>query len=469
MVALAKLGVSGLVLASGFRALSDDDFARVTISQRFAIAPAWDPTGSSWLPLPFWLEGATMALVGRSLEVARATSVIAGIVSAVLVLMAARWLGVPRWGALLGAVLACAIPYAAWTGVATVPDGPTAALVLLGAVAVSCADASRRTVGAAALLAATLCRYEAWPVAALFAGLTGLDAWRQRSSKLALIALMPTLGPLGWIAHGASNHGDAWFFVARVTAYRNALGGAEASVLARAVKHPLALLRCEPELAALTVLALLSLLVVHSRPSLGCYRRPALLLAGLVGFLVVGEVRGSAPTHHGERPLLAVWLGLAVFAGHALQSCWHALESRRRSVLVATGLGLVGLGALVLRPRYGELDSFVDRTWEVDIGRRAHTQIAADRGRILIDTADFGFYAVMAALGCPERAAAFATHDPRRPDREDAWSSEKALRQRLQAEHAAWFITRSEREPLARSTGQVRARNSRFLLLQFTP
>ena len=469
MVALGKLGVSGLVLAEGFRALSDDDFARVTISQRFAVTPAWDPTGSSWLPLPFWLQGATMALLGRSLEVARITSLVAGVASALLVLVAARWLGVPRWGALLGAVLACAIPYAAWLGVATVPDGPTAALILLGAVAAGCTDVTRRSVGAVALLAATLCRYEAWPVAVLFTGVTALDAWRQRSSKLALAALVPTLGPVGWMVHGASNHGSAWFFVTRVTAYREALGGEPSSALGRAIEPPLALLRCEPELAAVTGLALLCLLSVRQSPSFHSYRRPALLLAGLVAFLVAGQLRGSAPTHHDERPLLAVWLGLAVFVGHALCWCWKSLGSRRRGLLVAAGVGLVGLGALVLRPRYGRLDPFVDRTWEVDIGRRAKTRIAAERERVLIDTTDYGFYAVMAALGCPERATAFEMHDPRKPAPEGSWSSATALQHRLQAEHAAWFIIPTQRETLARSIGRVRARNPRFVLLEYAP
>jgi hypothetical protein len=218
-----------------------------------------------------------------------------------------------------------------------------------------------------------------------------------------------------------------------------------------------------------TGLALLCLLTVRRSPALDTYRRPALLLAGLVAFLVAGQLRGSAPTHHDERPLLAVWLGLAVFVGHALHWCWHSLESRRRGLLIVAGVGLVGLGALVLRPRYGRLDPFVDRTWEVDIGRRAKSRLAAERGHVLIDTTDYGFYAVIAALGCPERAAAFETHDPRKPATENSWSSATALRQRLQAEHAAWFIIPAQREALARSIGRVQARNPGFVLLEYAP
>ena len=68
-VALGKAVVSSLVWASGFRALSDDDYARIVIAQRFAESPSLDPTGTSWLPLPFWLNGGAMLLFGASVEV----------------------------------------------------------------------------------------------------------------------------------------------------------------------------------------------------------------------------------------------------------------------------------------------------------------------------------------------------------------------------------------------------------------
>ena len=63
-----------LVLALGFDHVSDDDYARVTIAQSFAHAPRLDPSGTSWLPFPFWALGSVMAVFGRSLEVARAAT-----------------------------------------------------------------------------------------------------------------------------------------------------------------------------------------------------------------------------------------------------------------------------------------------------------------------------------------------------------------------------------------------------------
>ena len=68
LICAVKALVSGVVLWLGFRALSDDDYARVVIAQSFAHAPSLDPSGSSWLPLPFWLYGTILGLAGRALE-----------------------------------------------------------------------------------------------------------------------------------------------------------------------------------------------------------------------------------------------------------------------------------------------------------------------------------------------------------------------------------------------------------------
>jgi len=75
LVAL-KCAVSAWALHIGFTHVSDDDFARVTLAQAFAHAPQLDPTGTSWLPFPFWLNGGAMALFGRSLAVARGVAVV---------------------------------------------------------------------------------------------------------------------------------------------------------------------------------------------------------------------------------------------------------------------------------------------------------------------------------------------------------------------------------------------------------
>jgi hypothetical protein len=92
---------------------------------------------------------------------------------------------------------------------------------------------SRRLWGGLALLAATLSRYEAWPIAAAFALLAGVGA---RGKTLALAAgagLLALLGPAGWIAWNRHAHGEALHFLGRVAAYRKAVGGVEPGALAR--------------------------------------------------------------------------------------------------------------------------------------------------------------------------------------------------------------------------------------------
>ena len=92
-MALARVCVSLFVLGSGFRAISDDDYSRVVIAARFAQHPSLDPSGTSWLPLPFWLYGVPMAIFGDSLSTARVVAVLLGAGSSVLVWVAARQLG----------------------------------------------------------------------------------------------------------------------------------------------------------------------------------------------------------------------------------------------------------------------------------------------------------------------------------------------------------------------------------------
>ena len=128
VVVLAKVAVSALVLAAGFRAVSDDDFSRVVLAQAWAHAPRLDPTGSSWLPVPFWLNGALFRVFGPTLDVARAIAFVLGAVSAALVYVAALWITGDRRAAVPGALLAAVFPWSACLGVATVPELPAAAL-----------------------------------------------------------------------------------------------------------------------------------------------------------------------------------------------------------------------------------------------------------------------------------------------------------------------------------------------------
>src|SRR5262245_47177245 len=87
---VARWAVDWGIAEAGLRALSDDDYSRVTIAQRFAEQPRLDPSGTSWLPFPFWVTGAVMKLLDPSLDVARATSSVLAVGAAWLLFAAGR-------------------------------------------------------------------------------------------------------------------------------------------------------------------------------------------------------------------------------------------------------------------------------------------------------------------------------------------------------------------------------------------
>jgi hypothetical protein len=463
IVAAAKIGVSAAVLLQGFRALSDDDYARIVIAQRFAAHPSLDPSGTSWLPFPFWVHGSVMALCGREPNVARVTAIALGVVGALFVWVAARWLGASRGGALLGALLACAFPYSAWLGVATVPEAFTAALVVFGSAAASM-PGTARVLGALALCAACLSRYEAWPAAALFAGLTLRDAMARRSAIEGAAALIALAAPAAWIVHGVYNHEDAMFFLTRVAAYRKALGGSQASLLSGLVGYPLALLRCEPELVALAAIGLFGAFRIGDQHLLERYRRSLVILTGVLTFLVAGDVFDGAPTHHAERALLAIWFGVAIVAGDTLVRAAAALTARERKRLAFGGAATLLLCAGLVRPWFARRDSFIDREAELEIGRTARAALGAS-DRLGIYTVDFGFFAVIAGFSAPERAIVIDEHDPRKPA-SPAGFTPRALTARLNAERASWLIVPSSKHEEALVFGAISVERGKYVLMR---
>ncbi len=168
-IAAARVAVSVALLAAGFRAVSDDDFARVVIAQQWARSPRLDPTGTSWLPLPFWLNGGVMLVFGRSLLVAQIVAVVLGVASSLLVAISAHRITGDRRAAVLAGFASTLVGWSAWLGVATVPELLTASLTLFAAASLTTGSARERWLGAAALGLATLSRYEPWPVAIAFA------------------------------------------------------------------------------------------------------------------------------------------------------------------------------------------------------------------------------------------------------------------------------------------------------------
>jgi len=437
LLAVLKLAVSGAVLATGFRAVSDDDFARVVLAQRWAADPTWDPTGTSWLPLPFWSYGAAMKAFGTSVGVARATAVLLGVVAVGLVYAAGRMWLPDRRDARLGAALCAILPWSAYLGVATVPELPTAALTVFG-VATLAAPARLRLWGGLALSAACLCRYEPWPAAALF-GLVNLFDARDRRHRgwLVLATAVAAVGPVGWLLHNATAHGDPLHFAARVSAYKRALGGTGSLFT-----YLSSLCREEPELVAVTVFV-----AGHRSRGAGVRRtevpavsgncRVALVFGGVLVALSLASLPGSAPTHHSGRAVLAMWLAMALYIAPNLRS-WS--EGSRRH-LVALGLvALVAMGLLVLRPWYARLDRFTPRVDEVAIGAAA----AGMEGPVLLEVVDYRFYAIEAGSGDPDLFVRERSIDPRHPIAPNAFDDPRRLRARIEQSGARAVVGRVE-------------------------
>lgn len=436
---------------TGFTAISDDDFARVVIAQGFAQAPSWDPSGTSWLPLPFWLTGSTLWLFGTSLAVAKGCAFVSSLCSSALVFLAARWLGLALAPAFYGSLAATLLPHALWLGLATVPEGYTAALCVLALASLNCFTVFHRGLGAAALCAATLCRYESWPLAVAFAVCTALDVQRGRLGRAGWgIAAAALLGAAGWLLHGIAHHGNALFFLTRVAQYKQALGGAATGGL---LHHPLLLLRAEPEL----MLAVLCGVVwVPQRSAvLARFRRPVGHALLVVIFLMVGDVLDGVATHHAERSLLVIWLLGTLLAADAWSSVLATAPRRH-----LTALGTFAAGALLitlLRDRLVPNESFVNRRAEVGIGLLAHRVVAKSPGVVAVHTLDYGHQAVIAALDLPGLAHTVTDHDPRLAEPVPDLESLATL-------GATWLIA-DKTGPLGQAPGTVYAENQRFVLL----
>jgi len=438
---------------AGFRALSDDDYARIVIAQRFAHAPAFDPSGTSWLPVPFWAYGAAFRVFGTGLDVARATAIGLGLASTLAVYVAARLLGASNLGALLSAAASSLlVPYSTLLGLAAVPELPCAALLLFSAATLARAEPALRAWGGVALLFASWSRYEAWPIALVFALFCAWDALRQRRLGHVVGGVLALAGPLGWLALGHAEHGDALFFVARVTAYRRALGGLPESLWQRVREYPFALFANAPVLCgAGPVLAWFA-----RRRGISGLRSGRCLLSmlALLAFLVLGSTRDGVPTHHAARVLLPLWLLGSVFIGHSLA---ELSPTRTRAALT---LGLLALAALPsLRPFSA---SCAERSAELTAGRAARQFTSAG---LAIDTADYGYFAVQAAFGSPRGTSVLDDHDPRHASK-NPFGSTAALDGVLQKQALHFALVTTEHAALLPARCSARWASPRYALFE---
>jgi hypothetical protein len=427
-----RLIVVFAMFSSGFRAVSDDDYARVTIAQAWARAPLFDATGTSWLPFPFWLTGSAMMVFGRSLAVARGVAVASGVVATLLVFVAARWLGAEPKRAIAAATLSTLVPWVARLGVATVPELLTASLALVGIASISSRNAatSRRALGGLALFAATLSRYEAWPIAFACALIGGFDAARSRRPTFAIGTALALAGPLTWLAWNRHAHGDATHFLARVAAYKQALGvsgGSQETALSRLAAYPVALLREAPEVVLPSAMLMAWKL---RRGALEGAARSLGIAVFLVLALALAMVKDGAPTHHPERALLVVMLLLVAIA--------VALPVRPAHVAAFIAAGAVG--ALGVH-RATDHEAFVDRGAEERAGKIAQ-EVSKPGERVLLEITDYGYFASMAALGRPEDVERDRSIDPRDAKTASSFDETGTLAARATRCDARWLIAR---------------------------
>jgi len=434
LLALVRGLASIAAYATGFRALSDDDYARITIAQRFAVTPHLDPSGSSWLPAPFWIYGAAFRVLGTQLWVAREVALVLALLATWLVFMAARAIGLSPWGAVFAAALSTLLPYSALLGLAAVPEVPCAALIVFGAATLARPNYGLRLAGGIALCLASLSRYEAWPVAVAFTVYTAWDA--RRSPRLAFAALWSLFGVASWLVIGHVEHGDTFFFVARVASYKQALGGAVGSRASRVLEYPKLLLLAEPELTLLISLAGLSFWKSPVARQERGYERPAFALLALLLFLIVGSVRDGVPTHHAARVLLPIWFFGGALCGDAIE-LWSGRWSRGRGLTAFFGAAFAALLGSAARPHLLPREGFAERNAELRAGTEAR---ARGLGPLAIDTPDYGYFAVEAAFGAPERARVLVDHDPRHAPPNDPFASAGVLIDALAARGADALI-----------------------------
>lgn len=409
---------------TGFTAISDDDYARVVIAQEFAEDPRLDPSGTSWLPLPFWITGAVMRGLSPSLETARLAAWGLALLASVLLYAAARRLELSRVLALALAWGLSLLPTLRPLAISPVPEYWCATLLAWGSVSLL-GGAPLRLTGALAFFLACASRYEAWPAAFGFSACCAWDALvllrrgrttgelgRSHREPFGLLAsaLLGASFPALWMLHGALHQGSMWFFIRRVVEYKTALGLDPRSAFELLFGYPGALFGREPELT-LGVLALGIAAAINRKKGLissdYAERSPLLRLlipsALLLFVLVLGDVRGGAPTHHPERALLSVWMVLALCGAKLL-----TILSRKSRRLA---LGLALLVALPIR-FFSAGHYYADRRDEEDIGRLVREAIPT-RAQVLLATTDYGYFAIQAAAGSPQRFTVLDSHDPR--------------------------------------------------------
>jgi hypothetical protein len=446
----------------GFVVVSDDDFARVVIAQRFAADPAFDPTGTSWLPLPFWVNGAAMRLLGSSLEIARALAVVAALASGALLAIVASRLGMRASRVVAASCATAWMPWSMQLGVATVPEVPASACAAIGAMTLASDDPTMRAIGGLAMLASTLSRYDAWPMAIAFCAISLVDFARTRESRaritVAFAGALAVAGIVGWSLWQRVHFGDAFRYLRLVRAYRQALG-AGPSIAQRVLGYPRGIVEELREVLGAAIVATAAAWALSRRRTTTNssadlrWSRPLALAAIQLVMLIAGDVRDGAPTHHPERALLGP-ATIVLFASADTIGAWlDSISNAARRLAWAVALSTCFLGWIGVRlHRTMWWYDAAPRAREVAAGHALRAVVAPGE-RVLLDTRDFeggldyGYEAVRAAFGRPLEVVIDRDQDPRKPHVASAFESADRLASRASTAHTkvllAWGRARA--------------------------
>jgi hypothetical protein len=265
-----------------------------------------------------------------------------------------------------------------------------------------------------------------------------VSVWDARNSRRLAWGALALIGPLAWLLHNWIAHGDAFHFAARVSAYQRALG-------ASAQAYPLALLREEPEIVALSCV----MLIAARRSLPASLPRAAGALAMVLVALTLAAIPGGAPTHHSGRALLAIWLVMAIYLGAGVRAAMRARPYAFSALVV-----MVMFAGLWLR----RTDPFTPRIHETAIGRDA----ASLTEPVLVEAVDYGYFAIVAASARPEAMIVDRSLDPRGTIPPSSFESIDTVKQRARACGARYAVTK-------RALGEPLARSGPWSLIELTP
>lgn len=402
----------------GFDHISDDDFSRVTIAQGFAHEARLDPSGTSWLPFPFWIMGLGMKVLGRELATARGLAIFFSSIAAPLPWVAMRLKKVPGWRAFGALVFALGTPWAIWTGATTVPESFTATLTAAGLIGLAGSALSARALAgfACCLLAACLSRYEAWPAAAVAAIALGLEYRRTKERELFIAIGLLVAGPLLWMAWNAHAHDGPLHFFRRVSTYKRAIGDGSTSLFTSLVFYPKLIFAVRPEVTLpAAVLAPLAFADKEVRRQWGL---PLLAVLAEVVFLSVGNARDGSAAHHSERALLACFVVLGLYVGYVLLTPWvrvpkgeAATKAQKTPKAQRAFVGFVLVAWLVTLLRAdgmtpGKQPSEV-RDAQIQRGERLRREGAK---RLEVTPCGYEHFALVASYGAPENVTVNQSH-----------------------------------------------------------